>query len=113
MKNVSITMLSAPAAELDPVVVRHITTSAMQRRFTIKEEAAIVDLAPTELKLARDRMLNASFVDLDLQEVIDGVTGIASFLATVDNSAVPGTKLVTDEAAWIADKLRDGADTEV
>ena len=84
----------------------------MQRRFTIKEEAAVVDLAPTELKLARERLFNASFIDLDLDEVVEGVTAIATFLATVDNPDVEGTKLVTDEAAWVADKLRDGVGSE-
>jgi len=114
MKPIKVKIITAPEV-IDPetVVVRHITPSAMQRRFTLDEETAIVDQAPTKLKLARDRMLNASYVDLDLDEVVEGVNALGTFLSGIDNPEVPAEKLVTDVPAWVADKLRNGESTEV
>jgi len=93
-------------------VIRHITPSAMQRRFTIEEETALIDHGPTKLKLARERMLNAEYVDLDLAEVSDGINAIVNFLATIPSEEDAEVMVVTDVDNRIAQLLTNGVTTE-
>ena len=82
--------------------IRIISTGAMQRRFTIPEEVAIVsDDAATVIK---SRLMNSSYCDLDFQDTIDGVDYIVNYLVT--------TGLVVDAAARKAELLRDGTKEE-
>lgn len=89
-------------------VIRRITPSAMQRRFTIPEETAIVDLATTALKLARERLLNASYVDLDLAEVATGINAIVNFLAVTPVEEGSEEMIVTDVATRVSELLSNG-----
>ena len=85
-----------------PVAARVISTGSMQRRFTITEEVFIAsDDAATVIK---SRLLNASYADLDFQDTIEGVSYICSILKAGG--------VIEDEAARVAELLRDGTTSE-
>lgn len=84
--------------------VRIISTGAMQRRFTIAEEAAIESGADVTAKVIRSRLLNASYCDLDFQDTIDGVAYICNYLEAQG--------IITGKTTRIAELLSDGTITE-
>jgi len=93
-------------------VVKIITTSALQRRLTLNEEVAIRTQGDETLTVIRERLFNATYVDLELQEVKDGVAGIVAFLATIDDPENPGTMLVTDVEERTSTLLAFGTSNE-
>ncbi|NRA49470.1 MAG: hypothetical protein HRU12_10095 [Phaeodactylibacter sp.] len=64
--------------------IRTITTSSMIRRFTVDEETAILDGTDTRAKVIRERMITASYADLDFEELVYGVAYIVNFLNSAD-----------------------------
>lgn len=77
-------------------VVTIITTSALQRRLTINEEVAVRTQGGEQMAVIRERLFNATYVDLTLQEVKDAIGMIVQFLSTVEDPDAPGNMLVTD-----------------
>jgi hypothetical protein len=63
-----------------PPPIRIITVSAMQGRFDIDEEVAILDGNDTKSKAFMSRMLNAKNIDLDSQKLSKGLDHVLNFL---------------------------------
>ena len=84
----------APAQEQEAAVsvtstVRHITPAAYFRRFTVSEEAAIRTAAKAnmELTVLLSRVDSAKFVDLDEDEVAQGLAAlVAAELLTAERA---------------------------
>mgnify|MGYP003643668921 CR=1 FL=1 len=85
---------------------RNITTGAMQSRFSIIEEVAIVDGTDTFYKVLLSRLLNARYVGLDQLETQEGVAYIVQYLDSIGALALGTTP--SDRA----DKLLEGG-TEI
>lgn len=67
-----------PLESPDPI--RVITVSAMQNRFEIDEEAAILDGNDTKSKVFMSRLLNAKNINLESERVSKGLDYVLSFL---------------------------------
>jgi len=63
-----------------PQPIRIITVSAMQGRFDIDEEVAILDGNDTKSKAFMSRMLNAKNIDLDSSKLSKGLDHVLNFL---------------------------------
>ena len=63
-----------------PPPIRIITVSAMQGRFDIDEEVAILDGNDTKSKAFMSRMLNAKNIDLDSSKLSKGLDHVLNFL---------------------------------
>jgi hypothetical protein len=86
--------------------IRLITTGAMQSRFTLDEEVAIVDGADSRAKIFRDRLLNAKCADLDYDELKYGIAYLVNFLKAA------GVLNAEDEVSRTNELLQDGTDSE-
>jgi hypothetical protein len=86
--------------------VRIITDGAMQSRFTLDEEVAIVDGTDSRAKVLRDRLLNAKCADLDLDELKYGIAYLVNFLKAV------GVLNAADEVTRTEELLQDGTESE-
>jgi len=94
-----------------------ITSGAMQRRFTIEEEAAILDHGPTVLRVVRERLINSVSADVIMPELIEGIHATVDWLSTQDRDVVEGeegygTKIVTDPATRKEELLKWGDEGE-
>jgi len=108
--------IEVPAgANIGPIAIRHITTGAMQRRFTVKEEVEIDTGSDATCRTIKSRLMNADYCNLDFQDTIDGVGYIVTVLATIDDpedvSETPA-KLVTDISGRITALLANGTEEE-
>lgn len=77
-------------------VIRNITTGAMQSRFTIMEEVAIIDGANSFSKVLLARLMNARYAGLDQTETQEGVAYIVNFLDSVgaiDQGVTPSVRI--------------------
>jgi hypothetical protein len=92
--------------QLTPQEIRTITTGAMQSRFTLDEEVAIVDGTDSRAKVLRDRLLNAKCVDLDLDELRYGIAYLVNFLSA------SGVINAPDEVTRTNELLQDGTESE-
>jgi hypothetical protein len=90
----------------EPAAIRIITTGAMQSRFTLDEEVAIVDGADSRAKIFRDRLLNAKCADLDYGELKYGIAYLVNFLKTA------GVLNAVDEVTRTNELLQDGTESE-
>jgi hypothetical protein len=86
--------------------IRIITTGAMQSRFTLDEEVAIVDGTDSRAKVLRDRLLNAKCADLDLDELRYGIAYLVNFLSA------SGVINAPDEVTRTNELLQDGTESE-
>jgi hypothetical protein len=86
--------------------IRIITTGAMQSRFTLDEEVAIVDGTDSRAKVLRDRLLNAKCADLDLEELRYGIAYLVNFLSEA------GVLNAPDEVTSTNKLLQDGTESE-
>ena len=76
--------------------IRNITTGAMQSRFTIMEEVAIIDGANSFSKVLLARLMNARYAGLDQTETQEGVAYIVNFLDSVgaiDQGVTPSVRV--------------------
>ena len=92
--------------ELAKEKIRIITTGAMQTRFTLDEEVAIVEGVDTRAKVMRDRLLGAKCADLDLDELQYGIAYLVNYLH------LAGVLNAIDEVTRTEELLRDGDITE-
>tara|TARA_R110002033_G_scaffold171199_1_gene218072 strand:+ start:36346 stop:36708 length:363 start_codon:yes stop_codon:yes gene_type:complete len=86
--------------------IRLITIGAMQSRFTLDEEVAIVDGTDSRAKVFRDRLLNAKCADLDLDELRYGIAYLVNFLSAA------GVLNAVDEVTRTNELLQDGTESE-
>ncbi|NQY65474.1 MAG: hypothetical protein HRT38_17515 [Alteromonadaceae bacterium] len=84
--------------------ITKITTGAMQRRFTIPEEVAILESSDTTVKVIRDRLLNASHADLKFEDTYFGIAYICNVLF------IQG--VIEDWTARTNELLKDGVPNE-
>lgn len=63
--------------------IRVITTGAMQSRFAVDEEVAIVEGVDARAKVLRDRLLNAKCINLDSDELKYEIAYLVNFLSHV------------------------------
>jgi hypothetical protein len=76
--------------------IRNITTGAMQSRFTIMEEVAIVDGDNSFSKVLLARLMNARYAGLDQTETQEGVAYIVNFLdlaGAIDQGVTPSVRI--------------------
>jgi hypothetical protein len=91
---------------IEQPAIRLITPGAMQSRFTLDEEVAIVDGTDSRAKVFRDRLLNAKCADLDFDELKYGVAYLVNFLS------VAGVLNAVDEVTRTNQLLSDGTENE-
>lgn len=91
---------------IEQPAIRLITPGAMQSRFTLDEEVAIVDGTDSRAKVFRDRLLNAKCTDLDFDELKYGVAYLVNFLS------VAGVLNAVDEVTRTNQLLSDGTENE-
>jgi len=74
--------------EQSAVRIRQITKGAFRRRLTTAEKVAIKSSTNPVVKVLEDDLLSTSFVDLDGQQLIDGL----AYLIKTSNDTAPLTK---------------------
>lgn len=84
--------------------ITKITTGAMQRRFTIPEEVAILEGTDTTAKVIRERLMNASYADLTFEDTYFGVGYICNVLFSLG--------VIDDWTGRTNELLRDGVPDE-
>ena len=74
-----------PIEFVEPVVeITTITKGAMQSRFSVSEEVAIIDGTDTYAKVLRERLFNSAYVDLGDIELLQGVGYLVNYLNTIN-----------------------------
>ncbi len=90
-----------------PLPIRIITTGSMQTRFSIGEEIAITTGTDNIAKVLLSRLFNAKNINLDLSELIEGISYIVNYLYNM------GVLLEgVDPATRLDQLLKDGSINE-
>lgn len=106
----------ATSSPLEKVIVndavRIITVAAFKRRLFVTERDAVRKTTNEYIEDIYDDLVGSGYVDLDDEDVVQGLGFVLNYLTAIDNFQNPAVKTVLNEVSRLAELLVDGQEHE-